>query len=239
MPTLQQTARRADDAVQDWLRQHALTALRLALGAVFLGFGVLKFVPGLSPAQDLAATTTRLLTFGLVPDTVARIGVAALECTIGLCLLGGGRLLRVAVALLVPEMVGILSPVALLPGRLFAGPHHAPTLEAQYVLKDVVLVAAVMALATTLRGAALRLPAHLGTPAAASAAGTGAGAVRTGLSTHGKLAVVLSGVRGELPVDELCATHGITAGEYYRWRNEILAVVGEFESIGRAATLPG
>jgi hypothetical protein len=39
------------------------------------------------------------------------------------------------------EFVGILAPVFVLPGRLFAGPHHAPTLEGQYVLKDIILVA--------------------------------------------------------------------------------------------------
>jgi uncharacterized membrane protein YkgB len=44
-------------------------------------------------------------------------------------------------------MVGILSPVLLFPDRLFAGPHFAPTLEGQYVLKDIVLLAAGMVVA--------------------------------------------------------------------------------------------
>jgi putative oxidoreductase len=37
--------------------------------------------------------------------------------------------------------VGILSPLVLFPDDLFAGKDHAPTLEGQYVLKDLVLVA--------------------------------------------------------------------------------------------------
>lgn len=123
---------------------------------MFLGFGLLKYVPGLSPAEDLVVTTTRILTFGLVPDPAALVLVATLECTIGVCLLRGGRLLGVAVALLAPLLLGILSPLVLLPERMFAGPFHAPTLEAQYVLKDFVLVAAVMTLATGLRGATLQ-----------------------------------------------------------------------------------
>jgi putative oxidoreductase len=41
----------------------------------------------------------------------------------------------------------------LLTGRMFAGPHHMPTLEGQYVLKDVILVTATMVIATTVRGA--------------------------------------------------------------------------------------
>ena len=47
--------------------------------------------------------------------------------------------------------MGILSPLVLLPGRLFSGPYHAPTLEGQYVLKDLVFLGAVMAIATTAR----------------------------------------------------------------------------------------
>jgi len=42
-----------------------------------------------------------------------------------------------------------------LTGREFAGPHHMPTLEGQYVLKDVILVAVVMMIATTVRGSVL------------------------------------------------------------------------------------
>jgi uncharacterized membrane protein YkgB len=44
----------------------------------------------------------------------------------------------------------------LLPGRLFSGPHDAPTLEGRYVLKDIILVAAGMAIAAgTFRGGRL------------------------------------------------------------------------------------
>jgi hypothetical protein len=49
--------------------------------------------------------------------------------------------MRVAVCLLGVELIGILAPIVLLTGRLFSGPHHAPTLEGRYVLKDVILVA--------------------------------------------------------------------------------------------------
>jgi hypothetical protein len=45
------------------------------------------------------------------------------------------------------EFIGIISPLFLLPARLFAGPHHAPTLEGQYVLKDIILVAAALDIA--------------------------------------------------------------------------------------------
>jgi uncharacterized membrane protein YkgB len=49
------------------MARHGITLLRVSLGVVFLWFGVLKFFPGLSPAQSLAARTIHTLTFGMVP----------------------------------------------------------------------------------------------------------------------------------------------------------------------------
>ncbi|MEA2234184.1 MAG: hypothetical protein QOD83_4000 [Solirubrobacteraceae bacterium] len=146
---------RLESIAHRWLVAHSIMLLRLSLGAVFLGFGVLKLFPGVSPAENLVKATTDVLTFGLIPGSVALAGVAVLECVIGLMLIAGGRALRGAIYLLTIQLVGILSPVVLLTARLFSGPHHAPTLEGQYVLKDVILVAATLVLAATLRGATL------------------------------------------------------------------------------------
>jgi uncharacterized membrane protein YkgB len=128
------------------LVRHGITALRISVGAVFLGFGFLKFFPGVSPAQDLSIKTISLLTFDAVPWQVGLVAIAVLECFIGICLLAN-RWMRLAVWLLAIELVGILAPLVLLPGRLFGGPHDAPTLEGQYVLKDFILVAAGMVIA--------------------------------------------------------------------------------------------
>jgi len=125
----------------DRLGRRSVDWLRISLGLVFLGFGLLKFVPGLSPAQDLVERTMAALTFGLIPDGLGLLLVAAMETAIGLSLVSG-RLLRAGLALLGLAMVGVLSPVVLFPDRLFAGPLSAPTLEGQYVLKDIVLLAA-------------------------------------------------------------------------------------------------
>jgi len=132
--------------VVPWLARHSVALLRISLGLVFLGFGLLKFVPGLSPAETLAERTTEVLTFGLVSGRAAGLLVATLETTIGLCLLTG-RALRLGLALLGLAMVGVLSPLLLFPAELFAGPGFAPTLEGQYVLKDVVLLASVPVIA--------------------------------------------------------------------------------------------
>ena len=43
------------------MANHGLTLLRIALGIVFLWFGALKFLPGLSPAEELAGRTIEAL----------------------------------------------------------------------------------------------------------------------------------------------------------------------------------
>jgi uncharacterized membrane protein YphA (DoxX/SURF4 family) len=132
--------------VSRWLARHDLDVLRISLGLVFLGFGVLKFFPGLSPAEDLVEQTVAELTFGRIPDRPALVLVAGLETTIGLCLVTG-RCLRFGLVLLGLAMLGILAPLVLLPEALFRGSAYAPTLEGQYVLKDVVLLAAGLVIA--------------------------------------------------------------------------------------------
>jgi len=142
---------RLDAIVTRWLARYSMSLLRISLGVIFLGFGILKFVPGLSPAEDLAEDTMGKLTFGFVPGGVGLVLVAALETAIGVCLVTG-RYLRVGVGLLGLAMIGVLSPLVFFPGLLFDRLFHAPTLEGQYVLKDLVLLAAALVVAAGARG---------------------------------------------------------------------------------------
>jgi uncharacterized membrane protein YphA (DoxX/SURF4 family) len=144
---------RADVAVHQWLVTYSISVLRISLGAIFLGFGVLKLL-GVSPAANLVEATTHILFLGLVPGPVALVGVGLLECTIGILLIAG-KAMRTAVYMLGFQLVGILSPVVLLAPRLFSGPDNAPTLEGQYVIKDLVFVGAALVIAATLRGGRL------------------------------------------------------------------------------------
>jgi uncharacterized membrane protein YphA (DoxX/SURF4 family) len=146
LPMLAQLERR----VSVWLARYSTALLRLSMGLVFLGFGVLKFFPGASPAEGIAVATVQRLTLGLMPEQLALFIVAALETTIGVLLLTGW-VPRVALALLAVQLVGILSSLVLLSGELFAGPGGAPTLAGQYVLKDIILAAATLVIARDVR----------------------------------------------------------------------------------------
>jgi len=155
MRSIRQWFVQLENVIHRELVSHSTDLLRVAFGAVFLGFGLLKLFPGVSPAESLVMATTDKLTLGLIPGHAALVVIAALECFIGVCMLAG-RWMRLAIWLLALQFVGILSPLALLPARLFSGPHHAPTLEGQYVLKDVILVAAGLVIAAaTFRGGRL------------------------------------------------------------------------------------
>lgn len=124
--------------VAGWLERQSVDILRVSLGLVFLAFGVLKFFPGASPAEDLVIRTIDRLTLGVVGGEAALLITAVLECFIGITLITG-KLLRAGLVVLGMSLVGILSPLVLFFGDLFPG---TPTLEAQYVFKDIVLAAA-------------------------------------------------------------------------------------------------
>ena len=140
-----------DAGIHRVLRGHSIALLRIVVGLVILAFGVLKFFPDVSPAEELTKMTTDKLTFGLVPGHIAIVVVATLETIIGLLLIAG-RFLRLAVYLLFGQLIGVLAPLVLFTDRLFAGPHSAPTLEGQYVVKDLIIVAAGFVVASTLPG---------------------------------------------------------------------------------------
>ena len=139
------------DQVGAWLSRYSIDALRISLGLVFLGFGILKFFPGMSPAQDLAIRTVETLSFGVVSGMGALFLTAVMECLIGLSLVTG-RMLRTGLAVLATALVGILSPLVLFFGELFTG---SPTLEAQYVLKDIVLASSGLVVGAKALGARL------------------------------------------------------------------------------------
>jgi uncharacterized membrane protein YkgB len=160
--TSQFTARfnRTDAAITAWMARHGVAFLRVSLGIIFFWFGVLKFFPGLSPAQDLAANTISLLSFGLVGPSVSVPVLAAWECAIGLGLLHGGYL-RSTLLLLWLQMLGTLAPLVLFPSETFTRFPYAPTLEGQYIIKNLVLISAAIVVGATVRGGRLTSKPHV------------------------------------------------------------------------------
>ncbi|MFD6799885.1 DUF417 family protein [Streptomyces cyaneofuscatus] len=126
---------------------HALALLRATVGIVFVGFGVLKLFPSASPAEQLAVEAATKMTLGLVPETVLLLSLAALETAIGIGLIVGRRLLRPALVAFFLHMGGVFSTLVLLPDAMWQPHSPAPTMEGQYVVKNVVLVAVCLVVA--------------------------------------------------------------------------------------------
>jgi len=153
-PTLRVRFDRLDHVITTTLASIAIPLLRIALGIVFLWFGALKLVPGMSPAESLAGRTIETLSLGVVPAAVAVPFLAAWEVLIGAGLITG-RFLRATLLLLFVQMLGTLTPLVLFPTETFTIFPVAPTLEGQYIIKNLVLVAAAMVVGATVRGGQL------------------------------------------------------------------------------------
>lgn len=144
-----------DIRITTWMAVHGITLTRIALGVVFLWFGAIKFVPGWSPAADLAARTIEQITFGIVPPEIGLPVLAAWESLIGIGLLLG-RFLRLTLLLLFVQMPGTMLPLVLFPTETFIAFPYTPTLEGQYIVKNLVLIAAAIVVGATVRGGELR-----------------------------------------------------------------------------------
>ena len=155
-----------DARLTAWMAAYGVVLLRISLGIVFFWFGVLKFFPGLSPAQDLATRTIDLLTFGLVPPQITIPVLALWECVIGLGLMFN-LFMRVTLLLLWVQMLGTITPLVLFPNEAFVRIPYAPTLEGQYIIKNLVLISASIVIGATVRGGGL-IPERRGVVARSS-----------------------------------------------------------------------
>lgn len=144
-----------DRAITTWMAANGIRLLRISLGITFFWFGFLKFFPGLSPAQGLATETIRLLTFDIVQPDVSIYALAAWETIIGLGLIFGVYL-RAILLLLFAQMLGTLTPLVLFPADAFTHAPYAPTLEGQYIIKNLVLISAGIVVGATVRGGRLK-----------------------------------------------------------------------------------
>lgn len=126
---------RYDHAIAAIMERHGYRLLRIAMGIVFIWFGALKPF-GLSPAEALVAKATTW-----IPIPGFLYVLAAWEIAIGVCFVFT-RLNRVAVALLLLHMPGTLLPLLTLRDDTWVRFPFALSLEGQYIIKNVVLIAA-------------------------------------------------------------------------------------------------
>jgi uncharacterized membrane protein YkgB len=125
----------------EWASTHGVAILRVTLGLIFVWFGVLKFCPGLCDVEVLAGKTIHVLTLGLLPLKIGIWLLGFVECLIGVGLISG-QAMRLTLFALMLHLAGTFLPMAIYPGETWKHFPYAPTLVGQYILKNLILLAA-------------------------------------------------------------------------------------------------
>ncbi len=158
---------RVDRVIAQFLARYGVRTMRYALAFIFILFGILKPL-GISPAEQIVLDTVSWIP--LVSPRVMLHVIGWWEVTIGLCFLWR-PLIRVAIALLAMQMVGTFLPLVLLPetcwaiksARIGSGELRvpAPTTEAQYIIKNLLIIGGAMIVGGTVRQADHETPVRL------------------------------------------------------------------------------
>lgn len=143
MPTITALLERFDRLVVWTMDAFGIKFARLALGIVFIWFGTLKMIGELSPAYDLVAATI----YWLTPEIIIPL-IGLWEVAIGVAFLFP-PLTRLALLLLIPQMPATFLPLVLLPEVTFTVIPWGLTLEGQYIVKNLVIIACALIIGGT------------------------------------------------------------------------------------------
>ncbi len=138
---------KTDASIIHFFRKISLPTARISLFVVFFWFGLLKAL-GLSPAGALVHGLFDSTLGGLMTFDTFYIGFALFECLIGILFLFKGAV-RIVIPLLFIHMIMTFLPLVFLPGDSWQAP-FVPTLVGQYIIKNLVLIAAAIGIAAHL-----------------------------------------------------------------------------------------
>jgi putative oxidoreductase len=136
-----------DRQLVGFMSTYGIHLLRWSIAIVYLWFGALKLINA-SPAAELVVRTVFWL-----PQREALLFIGGWEVLIGLGLLATHpMILRVTLFLLWLQVAGTFQVFILLPQVAFEGGNPLlPTLEGQYAIKNLVLIAAGLVIGSTVR----------------------------------------------------------------------------------------
>jgi len=138
--------RNIDIELIHFFRKISVPVARFGLFVVFFWFGVLK-VMGLSPAGPLVQQLfERTISFMSFNHFMILFGL--FECLIGILFVFPG-LERIVIPLLFLHMITTFMPLFLLPSVTWNS-FLVPTLEGQYIIKNLVIIAAAIGIAAHL-----------------------------------------------------------------------------------------
>lgn len=134
-----------DEFIINTMSKYAVNVARLAFGVIFIWFGALKTIGELSPAYDLVAATV----YWLTPEIIVPL-VGLWEIAIGVCLIYP-PLTRVGLLLLAGQMPATFMPLILLPEICFNVIPFGLTLEGQYIVKNLAIIASAFIIGSSVK----------------------------------------------------------------------------------------
>ena len=142
-------ANTVDRAIANFMAKWGLVSVRISLGVIFIWFGILKPF-GVSAAAPLVLATVSWMPF-VTPETMLHI-IGWWEVVIGVTFLFP-KTTRIAVGLLFLQMGGTFMPLVLLPEVTFQAGRipWGPTMEGQYILKNLLIISAALVVGGTAR----------------------------------------------------------------------------------------
>jgi uncharacterized membrane protein YkgB len=141
-----------DERLIEFFRRSFMPFARFALFVVFFWFGALKLF-GLSPAGPLAEALTAR-TVGIQYFDPLFIVLSLIECLIGILFLFP-KATRIVIPLLFVHMAVVSGPLVLLPEYTWHG-FLVPTLEGQYIIKNLAIIAVAVGIAAQMSPLSLR-----------------------------------------------------------------------------------
>ena len=127
--------KKLDQFIIDFSLRYGVVSLRISLAVIFIWFGLLKPL-GFSPAEELVKNTV----YWIDPNIFFPI-LGIWEVLIGVFILWRPTI-RLGILLLALQMPGTALPLVLLPEVCFTKFPYGLTLEGQYIIKNLVLIAA-------------------------------------------------------------------------------------------------
>ena len=138
---------RIDQKISLFMKNWGTVALRISFAIIFVWFGILKPF-GLSPAEPLLKATVAWLPFWKPDFWLVLIGWW--EVVIGITFLFK-QTTRIAIPLLLLQMLGTFMPLVFLPETTFQnGNLLLPTMEGQYIMKNLMIISAALVVGGTM-----------------------------------------------------------------------------------------
>ena len=138
---------KVDSGIIETMRKLYFPGAKFAIFLIFFWFGLLK-VLGLSPAGPMVLSLLDMTLPFMNPDTFMVL-FGLFEMLIGLLFLIP-HVERLAILLLAIHMITTILPLFLLPDLTWAS-SFVPTMEGQYIIKNVLIIALAMGIAAHLK----------------------------------------------------------------------------------------